>query len=51
MTDQYVSVNASERAYFDSLWVAAHQTADVTSDLSGGDAVAFFRRSNIDTGN
>ena len=50
MADQYVPKSQHEKAYFDSLWAAAHQGADKSQDLSGADAVAFFRRSNIDTG-
>jgi hypothetical protein len=50
MSDQYFPSSPAEKAYFDNLWMAAHQGADVTAELSGQEAVAFFQKSKIDKG-
>lgn len=50
MADQYFPSSAAEKAHFDGLWHAAHHGADPSADLSGADAVGFFRASNVDKG-
>ena len=50
MLDQYYPSNPQEKAYFDTLWATAHQSGNLNQDLSGAEAVAFFRMSNVDTG-